>query len=67
MTALAKMTLLPAQRLQRRAPALLRKGRVQPGADADLTLFDPATVGDRSTWAAPTTPLPTGDAGRRPG
>lgn len=47
--ALARMTILPARRLERRCPALRRKGRLQIGADADITVFDPATVGDRST------------------
>ncbi len=32
------------------------KGRVQDGADADLTLFDPATVIDRSTYMDATIP-----------
>jgi dihydroorotase len=56
MDALRKVTLMPAQRLERRAPLFKDKGRLRVGADADLTLFDPATVRDLATWAAPTTP-----------
>jgi N-acyl-D-aspartate/D-glutamate deacylase len=56
MEALRKITLLPAQRLEGRTPALRNKGRVRVGADADLTLFDPARVLDRATWNAPTLP-----------
>jgi N-acyl-D-aspartate/D-glutamate deacylase len=26
------------------------KGRLQPGSDADVTVFDPVTVSDRSTY-----------------
>jgi dihydroorotase len=48
--ALRKMTLAPAKRLEARVPAMKKKGRVQEGADADLTIFDPATVRDRSTY-----------------
>jgi dihydroorotase len=47
--ALAKMTILPAKRLEAKAPALRKKGRLQQGADADITIFDPSTVADRST------------------
>jgi hypothetical protein len=49
MQALAKMTILPARRLDKRVPSLQTKGRLQIGADADITIFDPATVGDTST------------------
>ena len=53
MAALRKMTLMPAQRLEGRAPMFRDKGRIRPGADADITGFDPARVIDRATYADP--------------
>lgn len=53
MDALRKMTLLPAQRLEARVPEMKNKGRVQVGADADLTMFDPAQVIDNATYTNP--------------
>jgi dihydroorotase len=53
MDALRKMTLMPAQRLERLAPMMKNKGRIRAGADADLTIFDPGLVIDKSTFEAP--------------
>jgi N-acyl-D-aspartate/D-glutamate deacylase len=54
--AIRKMSLMPAQRLAAITPAAARKGRIQPGADADLVVFDLATVADRATYASPALP-----------
>jgi dihydroorotase len=56
MDALRKMTVMPAQRLEARVPSMAQKGRVRIGADADLTIFDPVTVADRSTYEDATIP-----------
>jgi dihydroorotase len=53
MTALRKMTLMPAQRLEKRAPVFREKGRIRLGADADITIFDPQTVIDKATFEEP--------------
>ena len=48
MDALRKMSLLPAERL-----GVQSKGRLQLGADADITVFDPERVMDRATFENP--------------
>jgi N-acyl-D-aspartate/D-glutamate deacylase len=56
MEALRKMTLMPAQMLERSTPAGHQKGRLQEGADADVVVFDPQTIADRSTFDKPMEP-----------
>jgi dihydroorotase len=48
MEALRKMTTLPAKRVN-----LPDKGRIKEGADADIAIFDPATVLDKATYENP--------------
>ena len=56
MEALRKMTLMPAQMLERSTPSARQKGRLQEGADADIVVFDPNTITDRSTFTKPMEP-----------
>jgi Amidohydrolase family len=56
MEALRKMSLMPAEMLERSTPAARHKGRLQEGADADIVVFDPATIGDHATFQKPMEP-----------
>ncbi|MGD9905950.1 MAG: amidohydrolase family protein [Vicinamibacterales bacterium] len=48
--AIRRMTLAPARRLEARVPEMRDRGRLRAGAFADITVFDPATVIDASTY-----------------
>ncbi len=56
MDAIRKMSLMPAQRLEKSTPAARSKGRLQEGADADIIVFDAQTVTDRATYKSPMEP-----------
>ena len=56
MDALRKMSLMPAEMLERSTPAAREKGRLQEGADADIVVFDAKTISDRATFQKPMKP-----------
>jgi N-acyl-D-aspartate/D-glutamate deacylase len=56
MDAIRKMTLMPAQVLEKSTAAAHAKGRLQEGADADIVVFDPQTIADRATYQSPMEP-----------
>jgi len=54
--AIRRATLLPASVLEEAVPSMRNKGRVRPGADADLVVFDAERISDQATYAASTRP-----------
>jgi N-acyl-D-aspartate/D-glutamate deacylase len=54
--AVRKMSLMPAQRLEAATPAARRKGRLQPGADADIVVFDLQRIEDKATFRVASAP-----------
>jgi N-acyl-D-aspartate/D-glutamate deacylase len=56
MDALRKMSLMPAEMLERSTPVARQKGRLQEGADADIVVFDAATISDHATFEKPMEP-----------
>lgn len=48
--AIRKMSLMPAQTLEDFVPQMRNKGRIQIGMDADIVVFDPATITDNATF-----------------
>ena len=63
MSAISKMTYMIADFLEDNGvPQMARKGRIQQGMDADITVFDPEKVRDNSTMkdgGLPSTGIPT--------
>lgn len=53
MDAIARMTILPARRLERKVSVMKKKGRISVGADADIVIFDYDKIIDRSTVEHP--------------
>ena len=51
MEALKKMTIMPANRMEQISPMMREKGRLQVGADADITVFDPVTIIDKADFS----------------
>jgi hypothetical protein len=53
MDAIRKMSLMPAQRLETSTLEARNLGRLQEGKTADIVVFDPEKISDRSTYSAP--------------
>ena len=53
MEAIRKMSLIPAQTLEKSTPQMASKGRLKVGADADIIVFDLDKVEDRATFVEP--------------
>jgi cytosine/adenosine deaminase-related metal-dependent hydrolase len=53
---LSKCSLEPARLLEAHVPAMRHKGRLGPGSDADVVVFDPSTIADRADHGHSTHP-----------
>jgi N-acyl-D-aspartate/D-glutamate deacylase len=54
--AVRKMSYLPVLRLERMSSMARRLGRIQPGAAADIVVFDSESIEDRATFSSPDSP-----------
>jgi cytosine/adenosine deaminase-related metal-dependent hydrolase len=54
--ALSKCSLEPARLLEQHVPAMRYKGRLEPGSDADVVVFDPRAIADRADYTDSTRP-----------
>jgi N-acyl-D-glutamate deacylase len=54
MEAIRKVTLIPAQTLEKSTLQMASKGRLKVGADADIVVFDLDKVEDKATYVDPT-------------
>lgn len=59
MEAIAKLSYYPAQWLGPMVPDMRKRGRIQEGAIADITIFDPETVSDQADWMPGKNSLPS--------
>lgn len=50
MAAIAKVSLMPARRLEAYVPEMKLRGRIREGAIADITIFDADKIQDRATY-----------------
>ncbi len=51
--AISKMSYMPATVLDGFVPQMQKKGRIQPGMDADIVIFNPNTVDNHATYQVP--------------
>ena len=51
--ALGRITILPSRLLEKSSSSMKNRGRIQPGAIADITMFDPQKISDRADLSNP--------------
>jgi len=56
MSAIKKMSLMPASRMEKLVPSMNKKGRINVGVDADFAIFNPKTIIDKATYGNPILP-----------